>query len=601
MYSEDNTSCMRVSQKKVIKKKGDAGALRVAFAFIFFLLIGSGLLWQLYRIQVHDYLLWSDRAKKQRLSTFDLKAERGEIFLHDNEGTYPLAVNREYMAAYVVPREVHDAKEMAHELAVILSKDEGEILERLADRTDPFEMIKRRLNDDEVVKIRQLGLKGVSLLSEKYRYYPAGTLASHVVGFAGLGEQGGAGGYGIEAAFDAELKGKLSQVNEERDAGGRWISLSNSRVDVPDHGDTLTLTLDRVIQHETEKIVQKYKDKHEADAMTAIVMEPSTGKILALASAPDFDPNQYAETEDFSLFLNPVVSSTYEPGSVMKPITMAIGIDEKKVAPMTEYTDTGSVTESGYTVRNSEEKVYGRSTMTQVLENSINTGMIFVERAVGHKVFVERLKRFGFGEKTGVRLPAELGGNLNNLNDFRIGIQFYTAAYGQGITVTPLQMVTAYSALANGGMLMRPQIVESIGHADGSIETVSPEEVRRVISKETSETIGRMLRSVVVNGHGKRANVPGYEVVGKTGTAQVARTDGGGYEEGKTIGSFVGYAPRENPRFVILTKVDNPKDVQWAESSAAPAFGELMRFLLEYARIEPTESLLSSTSEKTGT
>ena len=239
--------------------------------------------------------------------------------------------------------------------------------------------------------------------------------------------------------------------------------------------------------------------------------------------------------------------------------------------------------------------------MTQVLENSINTGMIFVERAVGHKVFVERLKRFGFGEKTGVRLPAELGGNLNNLNDFRIGIQFYTAAYGQGITVTPLQIVTAYSALANGGMLMRPQIVESIGHADGSIETVSPEEVRRVISKETSETIGRMLRSVVVNGHGKRANVPGYEVVGKTGTAQVARTDGGGYEEGKTIGSFVGYAPRENPRFVILTKVDNPKDVQWAESSAAPAFGELMRFLLEYARIEPTESLLSSTSEKTGT
>ncbi len=582
---------MRISQKKTMQKKNGTGIARVAFVFVCFLSVGVGLLWQLYRIQVRDHTLWSDQAKKQRLSTFDLKAERGEIFLHDNGEPYPLAVNREYMAAYVVPREVQDAKEVARELSAILGKDESEILLKLSDPTDPFEMIKRRLSDDEVGRIRTLSLKGVSLLPEKYRYYPAGSLASHVVGFAGLGEQGGAGGYGVEASFDSELKGKPARVHEERDAGGRWISLSNSRSDVPDHGDILTLTIDRVIQHETEKVVQEYREKHGADSMTALVMDPITGKILAMANAPDFDPNKYAETEDYGLFLNPAVSSTYEPGSIMKPIAMAIGIDEKKVSPTTEYVDTGSVTESGYTVKNSEEKVYGRSTMTKVLEDSINTGMIFVERSVGHKVFAERLRRFGFGEKTGVKLPAESGGDLHNLNDFRIGIQFYTAAYGHGITVTPLQMVSAYAALANGGVLMRPQIVESIGHADGEVEMIQPEEIRRVISKETSEAIGHMLRSVVVNGHGKRADVPGYEVVGKTGTAQVAKTDGGGYEEGKTIGSFAGYAPRENPRFVVLMKVDNPKDVQWAESSAAPAFGQLMRFLLEYARIEPTEPL----------
>ena len=565
--------------------------MRIAFVFVCFFFVGAGLLWQLYRIQVRDHVLWSDQAKKQRLSVFDLKSERGEVFLHDNGEPYPLAVNREYMAAYVVPREVQDSRKVAHELSIALGRDEEELFEKFSDQTDPFEMVKHRLSDDEVGRIRALSLKGVSLLPEKYRYYPAGNLASHVIGFAGLGERGGVGGYGIEASFDSELKGKLSRVHEERDAGGRWISLSDSRSDVPDHGDILTLTLDRVIQHEAEKTVQEYKEKHGADSVTAIVMEPATGKILAMANAPDFDPNKYAETEDYSLFLNPAVSSTYEPGSIMKPIAMAIGIDEKKVSSMTEYVDTGSVTESGYTVKNSEEKVYGRSTMTKVLEDSINTGMIFVERSVGHKVFAERLKRFGFGEKTGVRLPAESGGDLHNLNDFRIGIQFYTAAYGQGITVTPLQMVSAYAALANGGMLMRPQILESIRHTDGNIEMVQPEEIRRVIGKETSETIGRMLRSVVVNGHGKRADVPGYEVVGKTGTAQVASTDGGGYEEGKTIGSFAGYAPRENPRFAVLIKVDNPKDVQWAESSAAPAFGQLMRFLLEYARIEPTEPL----------
>ena len=434
---------MRISQKKTMQKKNGTGIARVAFVFVCFLSVGVGLLWQLYRIQVRDHTLWSDQAKKQRLSTFDLKAERGEIFLHDNGEPYPLAVNREYMAAYVVPREVQDAKEVARELSAILGKDESEILLKLSDPTDPFEMIKRRLSDDEVGRIRTLSLKGVSLLPEKYRYYPAGSLASHVVGFAGLGEQGGAGGYGVEASFDSELKGKPARVHEERDAGGRWISLSNSRSDVPDHGDILTLTIDRVIQHETEKVVQEYREKHGADSMTALVMDPITGKILAMANAPDFDPNKYAETEDYGLFLNPAVSSTYEPGSIMKPIAMAIGIDEKKVSPTTEYVDTGSVTESGYTVKNSEEKVYGRSTMTRVLEDSINTGMIFVERSVGHKVFAERLRRFGFGEKTGVKLPAESGGDLHNLNDFRIGIQFYTAAYGQGITVTPLQMVSA--------------------------------------------------------------------------------------------------------------------------------------------------------------
>ncbi len=579
---------MRVSHKKTPKKKSDEEPFRVVFAFILFLLVALILLGQLYRIQVRDHRAWSDRAMQQRLSTVDTKAQRGEIFLHDRDAPYPLAVNREYMLVYVAPRHVVDVSEVALELSRILSLDEGDILRKLADKSDPFEIVKRRLSDEEVAQVKELKLKGVSLLPEKYRYYPAGKLASQVVGFTSLGEQGGSGGYGIEASFNGELKGTFSKMREERDAGGRWISLSHTRTDAPEHGDSLTLTLDRAIQHEAEKIVHASREKHEAERVTAIVMEPTTGNIFAMASSPDFDPNAYAQTEDFSLFLNPAISMTYEPGSVMKPITMAIGLDEKKISPSTEYVDTGSVSEPGFTVRNSESKVYGRSTMTKVLEESINTGMIFVERLLGHETFADRLKRFGFGEKTGIRLPAEATGDLSNLINTRIGIQFYTAAYGQGITTTPLQVVSAYAALANGGVLMRPQILDSITRGDGSVEKIQPEAIRRVISRETSDTIGHMLRSVVVNGHGKRADVPGYEVVGKTGTAQVADTDGKGYADDKSIGSFVGYAPRKNPRFVVLVKVDNPKDVLWAESSAAPAFGELMQFLLEYARIEPT-------------
>lgn len=590
-------SSIRIPQKLGRKTGSDVSRFsRVDVVFVGFVVIGLVLLVRLYRTQVAEHAAWEQQAAEQRLATVDVKAERGEIFLHDADGVYPLAVNREYMLAYVSPQDVTEPEKVTLALSQALGVDPQEIVTKLARRHDPFEIIKRRLSDEEVNRVKALedqGLQGVALLPEKYRYYPAGTLAAHVVGFSGLGEAGSTRGYGIEASFDDELRGFSEKIREERDAGGRWIALSGMQGSKPNHGDALVLTIDRVMQHETEKILRDAVEKHGADSATAIVMEPETGKILAMATEPDFNPNEYAKAEDYSVFLNPAVSLPYEPGSIMKPVTMAIGIDEKKVSASTEYTDTGAVTESGYTVRNSEDKVYGRSSMTRVLEQSINTGMIFVERQVGHQVFAERLRRFGFGEKTGVKLPAEAGGNLHNLDDARIGIQFYTASFGQGITATPLQMVTAYAALANGGILMKPQIVERIEHADGTQKTIPSEEIRRVISKETSVAIGKMLRSVVVNGHGKRADVSGYEVVGKTGTAQVAKTDGKGYEEGKTIGSFAGYAPRENPRFVILMKIVNPKDVQWAESTAAPAFGQLMRFLLEYARIEPTEGVKS--------
>jgi cell division protein FtsI/penicillin-binding protein 2 len=266
-------------------------------------------------------------------------------------------------------------------------------------------------------------------------------------------------------------------------------------------------------------------ERYDADGASAIVMDPKTGAILAMSSQPQFDPNNYSTVEDYSVFLNPTVSFTYEPGSIMKPITLAIGIEEGKVSQNTEYTDTGVIEEAGYTIRNSENKVYGRSTMTKVLEQSINTGVIFVEKLVGNLVFKDYLERFGFGEKTGIALPAELAGNMRNLKNIRSDIEFFTASFGQGITVTPLQMAAAYAALANGGTLYKPQIIERVISASGSEEKIAPQAIRRVISEETSRTMGEMLRNVVVNGHGKRADVPGYLVGGKTGTAQVAKSD----------------------------------------------------------------------------
>jgi cell division protein FtsI/penicillin-binding protein 2 len=247
------------------------------------------------------------------------------------------------------------------------------------------------------------------------------------------------------------------------------------------------------------------------------------------------------------------------------------------------------VKEAGYTRKNSEEKTYGRQTMTQVLENSVNTGAIFIEKQIGNKRFSDYVKSFGFGEKTGIELPAESAGNIANLKNERRTINFFTASFGQGITVTPLQLVSAYAAIANKGKLMKPQIVEKFIESDGSIQEIYPQQVRQVVSEEASKKVGQMLLSVVENGHGKKAAVSGYLVGGKTGTAQVSKVGEKGYEEEMTIGTFSGFAPIEDPEFAVVVKISNPKNVQWAESTAGPAFSQVMKVLLEYYGVKPTE------------
>lgn len=567
------------------------GAGRVGALLVFILVAGAVVITRLYLLQVVDHEKWNKIAENQHSLSADLFPDRGEIFFREGDGVYPAAVNREYPLLYAVPREVDDIARTAEALASVTGVAADEIRSKLSDKNDPFEPIKKRLSDDEAQRIRDLAIPGIHLLNEKHRFYPGGALAAQVVGFVSAKDDGSESGrYGLEASEDELLRGKPGRVEQTRDAAGRWISTSDREVLLSEQGPDIVLSIDHVIQHEVETILQEAMEKHGADGGTVIVMDPKTGKILAMASNPGFDPNEYAKTEDYSRFLNPAVSQTYEPGSIVKPITMAIGIEEGKVSPETVFTDPCSISEGGYVIKNAEEKCYGRSTMTRVLEQSINTGVIFVEKLIGNARFAEYFDRFGFGRKTGVELPAELGANTKNLEDARRNIQFFTASFGQGVTMTPLQMISAYQALANKGMLMRPSVVEKYVYDDHD-EVVPPSEVRQVVSEETANLMGDMLENVVKNGHGKQAAVPGYRVGGKTGTAQVAKKGEKGYDDGLTIGSFVGYAPIGDPKFVVLSKIDNPKDVIWAESSAAPVFGEVMKFLLIYAKIEPTEEI----------
>ena len=572
--------------------KHKIGSLKTNFRIyilVFFVLAVAGtVFFRLYNLQVSAHEYYQELASNQHKIYQELIPKRGEIYAKDGSGYYPVAVNRELALVYAVPREVEDARTEAHELAVILQLDEGELKEKLDQPDGWYAVIAHKVEDDKAGEITSKKLKGIYLSAEPERFYPAGNFASQLIGFVGSDGQNSVGRYGLESYWDKGLEGTPGKLEQERDTGGSWISVGEKKIVPAQNGADLYLTIDHTIQYRAEMAIKKSVEKYQADRGSIVIIDPATGGVLAIASAPDFNLNDYSKTEDISLFANPAVSDNYECGSIFKAITMAAGVDAKAVSPDTTYTDTGTVNEAGYSIKNSDLKANGVQTMTQVLEKSLNTGAIFVEKALGNLRFLEYVKNFGFGSKTEIDTIGEASGNIAGLKELR-NINSFTAAFGQGLSVTPIQFANAIAAIANGGELMKPHLVEKISYGGGREEEIQPQKVRRVISKEASLDATRMLISVVQNGHGKKAAVPGYLVAGKTGTAQVPKKGGGGYEDNQHIGSFAGFAPAYDPKFAMLVKLDNPRNVEWAESSAAPTFGEMAKFLLDYYNIEPTE------------
>lgn len=587
----------KIGSRCNLSAKGDGFEMRVYVLFLLIFTFVGVIFLRLYFLQIYSFDYYKKLADNQHSILENIFPQRGEIFLQDSGALYPVAVNKDIKMAYAVPREMSDPSAVAKALAEILGLPENELQEKLSKSDDMYEVLKHRLSDDEAAKLNEMGLEGVHLSDESYRYYPAENLASQILGFVGWKGNGLGGRYGVENYFDEQLAGHPGRLFQDKSNSGFWIPTGDKDIVPAQNGDGLVLTIDHIIQYETEKILKSAITKFSAQRGTIVVMEPDTGRILAMASYPDFNPNNY-QGEDMSSFRNLAVADSYECGSIFKTITLASAIDAGKITPDTTYTDTGVVSEAGYNIKNALGKAYGKQTMTQVLDMSLNTGAIFAQQQLGNANFLDYLKRFGFGSLTGIDLPGESGGNLTNLKNYKTDINFFTASFGQGITVTPIQMVAAYNALASGGKLMKPEIVEKIIHPDGTQEEVAPQEVRSVVTQQTANEVAQMLRSVVVNGEGKMADVPGYLVGGKTGTAQVASSDAKGYQEGQNIGSFAGFAPVDKPRFTVLVRIDNPKGVDWAESSAAPTFGELMKFLLSYANIQPSENYTQADIEK---
>jgi len=433
---------------------------------------------------------------------------------------------------------------------------------------------------------KELKIDGIGFAESPFRFYPEANIGSNILGFVGFVGDKQKGRYGLEEFFDQELAGSPGSIKIERDAKGYPIIINDREYNKADDGSDLILTINRSIQFMACQKLNQAVAKHGADGGSLIILEPETGAVLAMCSNPDYDGNNYQEVTNINVFTNPAIFSQYEPGSIFKVITMAMALDQEKITPQTTYDDTGQVIISKYKIENSDHKANGVQTMNQVLEKSLNTGAIFAMRSIGPEMFSEYVKKFGFGEKTGIELEGEGKGDIKNLIKKPVGeLYAATASFGQGLAATPIQIAAAFLAIANNGIMMKPYIVKEIIKPDGVKIETKPKIVGRVISEKAAAILGGMMVNVVENGHGKLAGVKGYYVAGKTGTAQVPSKDGRGYQAGAHIGSFAGFAPADNPKFVMLVRIDQPRDVEWAESSAAPLFGELAEYMLNYWQV----------------
>lgn len=565
------------------------GGGRIVVFRIAMTVVVAAIVVKLFWIAVIDHGFYAALAGNQHDVERTLTPERGEIFVRDalSDKVYPVATNREVFTVAAEPRVIKDPSAVAHAVASALELDELVVKEKLSLPLDPYEVLVRQVSVEVTNKLRALNLPGIIFESARARSYPESGIGGHIVGFVGSDEEGSlAGRYGLEAAFDEVLRGLVGKLVAEKDIGGRLIPLGKREVEEATDGADLVLTIDRTVQFTACDALKRAVAKHGADGGSVIIADPKTGAIIALCSAPDYDPNAFGKITDPSVFLSPAVSRQYEPGSIMKPITLAAAMEQGAISPRTTYEDTGVVKIGPEEIKNSDEKSNGVVDMTEVLVRSLNTGAIFAMRSIGPAKFRSYLERFGFGTATGIEIAPEAKGDLAALKQ-RGEIYAATASFGQGISVTPLQMLMAFGALANNGKLMKPYLVAEMRRADGTATKTAPVVVRQVISERTATLIGGMLTAVVERGHGKRAAVKGYYVGGKTGTAQVPRKDGRGYETDVTIGSFIGFAPVQDPKFVMITRIDHPRDVKFAESSAAPLFGELAKFLLSYYKIPP--------------
>jgi len=554
----------------------------VVLATIFFafslILVGRIIYWQLVRRQE---LL--ELAELEHYQTRVIPPQRGAIL--DRTGSL-LATDIFQYEIFATPRDVPNPRWTAEQLAPLLEKP-PETLWALLDRKDLSVTLAKQIPLNVGEKIASWGLPGVGAIPLPQRIHPEKELACHLLGFVGAE---GDGFYGLEEYYNDILQGEPGSRGGERDPSGLQMIAGYGSYVPAQEGPTLLLTLDRTIQGLVEEDLEKAMEEYGAQGGTIIVMDPWTGAILAMASYPRYDLNRFYETPQ-ELFINPAISEVYEPGSVFKPVTIGAALDTGEVTPETTYNDTGSILVGGQVIANWDWGARGETTVSELLRYSLNVGAATMSTKIGGEKFYRYVRRFGFGEPTGVDLAGEVSGIVKTPGDAQWHeSDLGTNSFGQGISITPLQMINAMAAIANGGLLMKPYVVQQIVREDDIVE-IEPVVRRRVISPETARQLTQILVEGVKKGVAELAHVEGYSIAAKTGTAQIPIP--GGYDPTWTIASIVGWAPADDPRFIILVKIDKPQAAPWGATVAAPVFKTLAQQLFDYLGIPPDEVRLA--------
>ncbi|HVY36079.1 MAG TPA: penicillin-binding protein 2 [Candidatus Paceibacterota bacterium] len=547
-------------------------------------LIGALSIGRLFFLQIIHGKAYAEHAEHQYVSVTDT-FDRGNIYLKDkNDELIAAATIESGFRLAIVPGRLKGDEATYEAIANIIPLNKEAFLTAAEKKNDPYEEVAERVTPEQADAINKLKLPGVTLYADKWRFYPGGTLASKAIGFVSYKDNTLTGNYGLENYYNDVLSRSSEDLSvnffAELFANVQSTLFKNTGAS----GDIVT-SIEPNVQTELERSVAAVKEQWSSDAVGGVVMDPYTGEIIAMAQVPTFDPNSYSNVDDISVYTNPFAQNVYEMGSIIKPLIMSSAIDAGKVTPQTTYFDKGSVTVGNKTIYNFDKKGRGTATMQDVLNQSLNTGMVFVEGQMGKDVFRDYVfNHFKLGEKTGIDLPGEVNGLVGTLkgnND----VNFATAAFGQGIAITPLNIIRGYAALANGGYLVTPHLATAILKKNGDEKTLDWPKSGAILKPETVSTITTMMIHVVDDGYHR--GLAHYTVAAKTGTAQIARPDGTGYYDDRNLHSLVGFFPATNPRFVVYFFNYYPKKVNYAVQTLADPFFNMVQFLANYYDITP--------------
>lgn len=553
------------------------------------ILTGRLFYWQVIR---HQDL--KEVGRRWQLVDVPIPALRGTIM--DRQG-FVLAMDEYEFEIFATPRDIHDPEGLAADLAPVLNSDQATLVSLLSRTNEPsvsllWDAPLQVAKEVEAIT-DQRGTGAIGISPARKRVYPEKEMACHLLGFVTYDHEVDYDAfYGVEEFYSEELRGLRGSWGGTDDPLNLSIRIGSRNVVLPQDGRDIVLTVDRTIQAVAEEELRRGLTDWGAERGTVIVMHPRTGAILAMASYPCYDPNPDLDRQiNKELFINPAVSSNYEPGSVFKVVTMAAALDAGIVGRYSTYYDEGRIYVGGHVIMNWDRDAYGVVSMTELLKYSLNVGAATLTTNLGAERFYEYVKRFGFGEKTGIDLPYESPGMMRLPGDgnWREG-DLGTNAFGQGIAVTPIQMITAVAAVANDGVLPKPYVVQRIEQDGQVVAEFHPTSGRQVISPWVARELTEMLVEVLAGK--ENLNIPGYTIAGKTGTAQIPVT--GGYHPVDTIGAFVGYAPADDPQFIILVKMDRPQKSPWGTVVAVPVFREIAEKLFVYLGIPPDDVRMAS-------